>query len=953
MRADAFLRQVAAAYCDIEDKEPCLRMEDICFVFPNRRAGLFFRKELARMRRRVSFAPDILGINDLFFRSSPLRQADPVDMLFTLYRVYRKNVDDDMTFDRFVSFGNMLLADFNEIDKYPVDARMLFSNIDDLRQMMQAGDCPSPEQQAIIERFWGNVINKAHEKRFNAQFVSLWGRLYDIYCEFREALRQEGVGYDGRIFRDVTDNGLLRSSAKRTVFVGFNALTPTERKVLDALRPTADYYFDYPDWIVEMRESAGRFAAENMERYKSRYPLAEASPEGKCRVRLFGTPSKTGQTKLISRLLTEIYADADKAKDDPSRCAVILPEESLLIPQIHSLPASVGTVNITMGYPLSQSPVAVLMRQIMALQTDIRTKAGKELFHFRHVRMILNHPYIMNRDEALVTSLINRINDGKLIAVPPEVLTACGDPLLSAIFTVCRSTVELCRYMEEIIGLIVKYILEHGNSPVDLEFLYGYKSALHRISRNVASFGEMDRQTFASLMEQMTASLTVPFKGEPLQGMQIMGMLESRLLDFSHVIISSFNDDIVPRRQTQQSIVPYNLRRAYGLPTYEVNDAIYSYNFYLLLSRCTDVSLIYDSRTENGGNEISRYYYQLRYLFPSQFTIEEYTSAHEARPASGEERILIAKTGAVRRALFRYLDPDAPDALSASSINEFLNCPLQFYFSRIAGLRPVNELTEEIEVDQFGTIFHRAMQLLYTPRCGSRVTSDDIDSMKRLADMAILSAYREETGSEEMNGIQLITVRLLKWILLKTLDKDLSRAPFLYVASERRVGRIPFALTVDGREQNANLKGFIDRIDRDIDSPKLHIVDYKTGLTPLDFGDGSGLFSDSPRRAKGVMQTLFYCMLLEREDSLSPRDLQPHIYGIRNLQDTDLTFTPADSGGRPARQPLTAYSQVKETYEAGLRTALERLFDCTQPFTMTDNRDHCAWCTFSSICRRT
>ncbi len=953
MRGDAFLRQVAAVYCDIEDKEPGLRMEDICFVFPNRRAGLFFRKELATMRRRVSFAPEFKGINDLFYSSSDLTPADSIDMLFTLFSVYRRHIDDGMTFDRFVSFGNMLIADFNEIDKYLVDARMLFSNIDSLKQLMQDGDYLTPEQQAIISRFWGNVVRHGQHKRFNMQFVSLWSRLFDIYSDFRDTLRQQGHGYDGMIFRDVVDNGSLACSAKRTVFVGFNALTPTERKVLDTLRPTADYYFDYPQWIVEMTESAGRFAAENMLRYQSRYPLPAAPSGGKCRVNIFGTPSKTGQTKLISRLLNQIYSRDGEDTRTPSRCAVILPEESLLIPQIHSLPASVGTVNITMGYPLSLSPIAVLMKQIIALQSDIRIKGGKEMFHFRTVHMILNHPYIINRNEQLSLSLISRINTERLVAVPPSLFASCGDPLLAAIFTPCPSTAALCSYMEEIITLTVSHILENGGSPLDIEFIYRYKAALTRISRNLGDNTDIDRRTFASLIDQMTSSLTVPFKGEPLQGMQIMGMLESRLLDFEHIIISSFNDDIVPRRQTAQSIIPYNLRRAYGLPTYEVNDAIYSYNFYRLLSRCSDVSLIYDSRTENGGNEISRYYYQLKYLFPHLFDISEYTVAPPASPAGpAPEPISIPKQGAVRDALLRYLDPNAADALSASSINEYLNCPLQFYFSRIAGLQPVNELTEEIEVDQFGTIFHSAMELLYKNRRGTRITPDDIDHMKQLAEPAIRQAYRDLLGTEEMNGIQLITVHLLKRIVTKTLEKDRTRTPFLYIGSETRITRTPFPVTVGGQPRTAHLKGFIDRIDSDPDGRRHHIIDYKTGITPLDYGDGTALFTSSPKRPKAVMQTLLYCMMAESHLSLSPDSIQPHIYGIRNLQDTELTLLAPTDSGKPHKALLENYAQVKAPFEDSLRRTLEALFDLTTPFTPTDNPDNCTWCPFSPLCRR-
>ena len=385
-----FLRQIAERYYT----EYGSRMESVAFVFPNRRAGVFFRQALSSVASQPMFAPDILAINDLFLRESSLLQADKVTLLFRLYQTYCGVVEVPESFDRFCFLGEMLLADFNDIDKYMADARQVFQNIGDLKDIERDLSWLNDEQKAIVRQFWGVLLdNRAEKKAFEQQFSDIWSNLFAIYTQFKADLRRRGIGYDGMIFRDVAEKADdLHLDYARVVFVGFNALTKTEAALFEKCRKQGigDYYFDYqsPE-ITQFANVAGRFIEDNKS-FKSLYELDAPQNPVERQIELIATPSDIGQTKQVCRILNDLQRE--NPENTNLRTVVVLPNERLLVPTLYAIPETVATVNVTMGYPLSLTPIATLMEQLITLQINQRKHADELHFYYKHVLAILNHP---------------------------------------------------------------------------------------------------------------------------------------------------------------------------------------------------------------------------------------------------------------------------------------------------------------------------------------------------------------------------------------------------------------------------------------------------------------------------------------------------------------------------------------------------------------------------------
>ncbi len=773
----SFLTQIAKHYY----REFGSELTEIGFVFPNRRAGLFFRKALAKEAGHPIFAPDILGINELLMGFSNLKQADHITLLFELFEEFRLLINPNESFDQFVAFGSMLLNDFNEIDKYLVDANQLFHNIADLNEIEHAFNYLTEEQIEVIRNFWGHFLPN-NEKEFNKRFVDLWRQMQTLYMLFTERLRNKELGYDGMIFRDCAIKMQLQVELaigyKRLVFIGFNALTPTEKVLFDYFkkRGIADYYFDYhSSWILNQPQSAGLFAKANLREYKSAFAL-QLEPDNVPELELIAAPSQIGQTKQIYRLLKETK---EEHPNQPLQTAVVLPDESLLTPLLHAIPDGINTINVTMGYPLSLTPLAALMAHIAMLQKEVREQKGSIYFYFKPVLAILNHPYIYATAEKEIAELHKQLTNENLFLISADKIGIT--PLLKAIFIPQTNVADIVDYLKQLIDTLRTHLILQSGNALDKEFFYQYSNAFNRLCDNLQAANiQLNSDTFFKLLKQVTATISIPFKGEPLMGLQIMGMLETRGLDFEHLIIASFNDDIIPRKEQPQSIVPYNLRKAFDMPTYENNDAIYAYNFYRLFTRAKKITFIYDSSSDGKVSEISRFYYQLKYLF--NLDIKEQSLSYNIK-FNTSESIVIKKEDAIAESLNSFLTPGG-ESLSASAINQYINCPLQFYFSRIAKLNEEGEIDEKLQANVFGTIYHKVMEQLYSNLKNREVTSEMVQQMiestatiDRYITDAFNSYYFKSKESQPLTGFNLLVGGIIRRYVQYTLRYDKSRAP--------------------------------------------------------------------------------------------------------------------------------------------------------------------------------
>lgn len=939
----SFLRQIAEQYYTAYGKE----ISDFCFVFPNKRAGLFFKKELAAVMdsKTPIFAPSMLSINNLLLNYSDLKEAEHVTLLFQLYTVYKRVTKSDDTFDNFYAFGEMLLSDFNEVDTYLIDAHQIFTYISDLKEIDNQFSYFSAEQIEIIKRFWGHFLSD-DEKPFKLYYLKMWQSLEEVYLQFKAALEERKIGYSGMIFRRLAERMKrgddLPSGYKKMIFVGFNALNPIEKTVMSYFkkREAADFYFDYQSPLLKQNDDfVKQYIKTNQSAFPSQFTLEE---EGRAEhhIEVVAVPSKIGQVKETYRILDKLFTEKND-EDAYLRTAVVLPDEQLLMPLLYSIPPQVDTVNVTMGFPLSQTPIAGFIQKVVDMQKAVRRSKQTETIYYKPVLALLRQPYVQMAAGEEVTNLKAKIEDKNLFQVPTELLHK-GE-FLTLLFSNCTTADGAIDYFSELAHSLENVI--PPENKLDREFLFYYKKSVNLLRLNLEEMPmDLQVETVYKLLRQLVGSVRIPFEGEPLAGLQVMGMLETRLLDFDTVIIPSFNDDMLPRKQRNNSLIPYGIRKVFGLPTYEDSDAVFSYNFYRLLHRAKTVYLIYDSRNNKVKNsEISRFYYQLKYLY--QVPMKERTVTFEIESRK-KEPLSVPKQGEVREKLLQYLNLNSNKMLSASSINDYINCPLKFYFGRVMGLKEADEMSETMESSTFGNIYHQVMQQIYDEHKNKLVTEDLLTEVMKNTykiDTFITQAFakhyfKRPNDKVELTGYSLLVARIVRSYVMKTLAFDKECVPFTYLESEKNISK-QLALS---NGQKVNVKVLIDRIDER--KGVVHIVDYKTGSMSsqkMNFPNMEALFTPSPNHPKEAMQTLFYSLVYSGE---TKKPICPTIYAIRLLnQGTELSC---------AKEPIRDFSKVADNYKENLVGCLNELFDFSEPFTQVKNVECCRYCPFIKICQR-
>lgn len=966
-----FLYQVASLFYSKYGAE----VSRLAFVFPNRRTGLFFQKYLSEVSEKPLFSPTILTINDLFVQLSGKQTADRISMLFKLYDIYLDHSGSSETFDEFLYWGEMLLNDFDDIDKYMVDARMLFTNVTDLREIENDFSFLSPEQIAAIRTFWSSFYPKGDTPN-QEQFLAVWQILYALYADLREALAAEGKGYEGMIFREVVEllekNECCDLPYTKVVFVGLNALSVAEERFLSELqkRGIADFYWDYASpKVTDPDNKASYFVERNLRQFPSQLigngQLATDNEDGgKKKIEVIGIPSGIGQAKQVHSLLSELCKEDEMSAEEALRTAVILPDEHLLIPVLNAIPEQIRRINVTMGYPLAGTPVASLMEYILALQKNIRYVDRRPVFYFRDVLPILNHRYVSTTSPEVVSDLVKDISENNKIYISYDDLNKT--PLLSILFTPVTAVDAFSDYLIGVLQELNKAV-ESGKwkvenidsgaeqlstsdsqlstiNDIEQEFIFHYFATVNRMKEVMQEANvEMKIDTYFRLLKRVTDTITIPFHGEPLSGLQIMGVLETRALDFDRLIILSMNEGIFPLRKAANSFIPYNLRRGFGLPTYEHQDSVWAYHFYRLIYRASHVSLLYDTRS-NGlqTGEVSRFVHQLHYHYeePIRNKLVVYNVSSSKTPA-----LQVAKTKEVmnRLAAFRR---GGERAISASAVNTYLDCPLKFYFSVVEGIREEEEVSETIESNIFGSILHKVMEELYQPFCGKMVTADLLKAIRKDTLMlmgAVARAFAEIFFKTDivrpLTGQNFLIGEMIRKYVEKVLERDAKLTPFRYIESEKKIKNL-FPLADKSEIQ---LKGFIDRIDEVRDA--VRIIDYKSGSGTTQFTSVEALFDKEDKdRAKAVMQVFMYAWMY------GAKAIQPGIYYMRTL------FSPSfDSGiyrrtDRFKTEQVLDFDNYRTDFENSLRNCLDEIFDTETPFRQTPNGKACMYCPFKDIC---
>lgn len=943
----------------------------VAIVFPNKRASLFFNEYLAMQSDRPIWSPAYVSISELFRQLSPWKSGDPIRLVCELYKVFREETRSEETLDDFYFWGELLTSDFDDVDKNLVDADRLFSNLQDLKNIMDDYDFLDSEQEEAIRQFFQN-FSIERRTQLKEKFISLWDKLGDIYHHYRHNLAELGIAYEGMMYRYVMEE-LQPDKLKyeHYVFVGFNVLNKVETKFFERLREAgkALFYWDYDVFYTCLpRENtppytheAGEFILRNLKIFPNELPEAVFDTLRKPKnVRFISAPTENAQARYLPewiRSVTKKGLPETPVKEKEN--AVVLCNEALLLPVLHSIPSEVKNVNITMGFPLAQTPVYSFVSALIELQTTgYHRDTGR--YQYEAVQSVLKHPYTRQLSTSAEGLEKQLTRDNRFFPLPSELKQ---DTFLEQVFTPKTGISALCQYLTEMLREVA--VLYQQEQETDDIFNQLYRESLFKsytlINRllNLIDNGELNIQieTLRRLLCRLLATSNIPFHGEPAIGMQVMGVLETRNLDFRNLIMLSLNEGQLPKAGGDSSFIPYNLRKAFGMTTIEHKNAVYAYYFYRLIQRAENVTLLYNTASEGlNRGEMSRF--MLQFLVESPHTISrEYLEAGQS-PQSGRE-ISVEKTPKIITRMYERYDVNRhPRSLfSPSALNTYLDCRLKFYYRYVAGLKAPDEVSAEIDSALFGTIFHRAAELVYKDLTanGKEIRKDDLEQVLsndiKLQNY-VDTAFKEEffhvalTEKPEYNGTQLINAKVITSYLRQLLRNDLQYAPFFMEGMEKKVTEIIEIETPQGKLA-LNIGGTIDRIDSKDDT--LRIVDYKTGGSPKTPENIKQLFTPADGRPNYIFQTFLYASIMCRKQSLK---VAPSLLYIHRAASE--TYSPVIEMGeaRQPKIPVNNFAFYEDEFRERLQTLLQEIYNPEEAFTQTEDTKKCEFCDFRELCRR-
>ncbi len=929
------------------------RLSDCTVLFPSRRARLFFVDALSQIVQRPLWQPQWTTIDDLMTEISGLRTGDRIRLIVELYKVYSSFHNEP--FDKFYFWGDMLLADFDTIDKYRIDADMLFRNISDIKEIEADISYLSAEQLQIIRSFWSALISEGDLSEEKRKFLAIWQTLGPIYRQYRTRLMSLGIAYNGMVQRAAAErmeSGTFTFTEKRHfVVAGFNALSECEKQLFRFLSTTTetDFYWDYDTYYKENPEQeAGMFIRQNVVQFPACAEVSHDNMLQPKQLTTVATVSNVVQCKYAAKILQELARERQLDK----RTAVVLTDENLLLPLLYSLSPELGHVNVTMGYPLRVTLAYTFVERLIELQHHRRTKENENLFYHADITGLLSHPYLAGVDPKTAKTMQEQIVREQRISVSDKWLGQ--NELLSTVFRPATMWQELSDYLVEVLSAVARIPFEGEDAQERVAYLTVITEEIVKLRNSLDNCGiELSNEVYTSLLRRHLQTLRIPFEGEPLEGIQVMGILETRNLDFQHVIILSMNDDNFPgNRVAQGSFIPYNLRAAYELPTSEHHEGVYAYYFYRLIQRAKTVHMLYCSHAdEKSTGEPSRYIRQLDY--ESGIPLHKIKVGVDAN-LTEVSAIEVPKTEKVMEQLARFTDPESNATLSPTAFFRYIACQLRFYFHSVARLTPEEEVSEEIDAPMFGTILHTAAQQLYKRVVGEWRPAQTLQALIRSGEVmrAVKQAINEnylqnaQAVDEEYTGNLLLVKDIVaRYLQGGVMAYDIAHDSFTVQGLEQPVG---YAFPISTREGKKSVKfaGIADRIDR-LEDGVLRVVDYKTGTPHLTFDGVCNLFyGEGKQRLSNIVQTLLYAMMLYHSQGV---DAEPALFYVRvmNQPDYDPQLNDKMTGVAGAR-----YSYYLEEFEELVRKTLEELFDPDTPFTQCEDTDTCKYCDFKTICKR-
>ena len=937
-------------------------LSKIAVVFPNKRASLFLNNELARLTDKPIWSPAYITISELFRQHSELQTANPLKLVCVLYRVFQKVTGSNESLDHFYGWGQLMITDFDDIDKNMADADKVFANLSDYHEFDDVSYL-TPEQEEILKRFFSNFSSE-HNSELKKRFLNIWSNFREIYHSFNETLAEEGLAYEGQLYRKVVEEGCLDLKYDKYLFVGFNMMQKVEQELCNKLQKEgkAAFYWDFDKYYlnpkkqgINMSSGAGHYISQYLEYYPNELDnMDEEIYDNLAKNKDISYVSATTEN-IQARYISKWLLEKERYKAG-KRTAIVLADESLLQTVIHCIPKEVEKVNITTGYPLAQSPITGLVKQLISLQTlGYRKDLDKYRLHW--VQILLHHPYIKYISEKS-QEIFDDLNSQKTFYLSKEQLGK--DDNLKLLFSNAYSNDDsklttnskLLHWIIDVLRIVGTGIglAEESNDPLAEESIFRMYTLLNSMVALVDDKElDVDLITLEKLINQVVQSTSIPFHGEPAEGIQIMGVLETRNLDFDHVIVLSCNEGKLPKGINDNSFIPYAIRRAYGLTTIDNKVSIYSYYFHSLLQRAGDITLVYNNATSDGQTgEMSRFMLQL--MVESGHKINKLNIVAQQTPQHSLPEG-IKKTPEIMNIINEI------NRLSPTAINTYIRCQLRFYYRYLQRIKEPENDDNEMNNAFFGSIFHRVAELFYEPYYKNKqlIQKEDIDRAlknKPLIDACVEQAFREilfkvsKNTHVEYNGLQLINRQVIKDYFIKQLKIDQQLCPFRIRGLEKSVYE---DFDIKGT-RIVKIGGSIDRLDeleRPGKQPVIRVVDYKTGTNnSTNVKSLEEVFTDEnlKNHTDYYLQAMLYSLIV-RDQSKENLPVSPALVFIQK-QGTDN----ADCTLRINKEPIEDIATYSDEYREGLINVVSDIFNPELTLQPTEDINRCANCPYKALC---
>ena len=967
-----FLANVAA---DIINKYGT-NLADIAIVFPNKRAALFMNEYFARLTNKPLWAPSYITISELFAQQSSLVVSDNIKLICELHKVFTHCTQTNESLDAFFGWGQLLLSDFDDLDKNLADASKVFQNLSNIKEYDDITYL-TDEQKQVLKQFFSSFTDN-HNSVIKERFIKLWSKLEDIYTQFQSAITQQGITYEGHLYRSVIEQQSFVLSKKMYLFVGFNLLHKTEEKLFEYLmkEQKACFYWDFDYYYMDKTEpEAGYY----IKKYLSVFPNELDNKEDTIYnnwaknkdITYLSSSTKNLQTRYISDWLR-----ANNRIEAGKRTVIVLCDETLLPNVLHSLPPEVDKVNITMGFPLHHAQVSLLVQSLFDLY-QIGKISGANGFRLNFVNKVLMHPYIKDLSEKadlLYTYLQkNHIYYPQFDQLKDEQnKQELLDDNLKFIFrnilnTTNNANLTLLEHIIEILKRVGKHT-EIKKDPLAQESVFRMYTLLNRLKQLIENDDlVIETTTLRNLVNQLVRSTSIPFHGEPIEGIQIMGVLETRNLDFDNILMLCCNEGFMPKSVNDSSFIPYNIRKAYELTTKEHKIKIFAYYFYRLLQRASNISLTYTNSIQEGKtNEMSRFMLQLLVERPNSITK---LSLKSEQGYKTKEKTPIVKTNEVMKLLNNI------NKLSPTAINRYLSCPAKFYYNNVLGVKEPEESHEDVSDNRtFGIVFHKAMENIYEEYYKNHkwITEEEIDKLLKNEHFLLQNIDKafatelfnigKQSFKPQYNGLQQINRKVIFRYIQQVLKLDKKNAPFIIKGLELNVKKEIFFKT-NKENKKLLLHGYIDRLDEcgsDKQINEMRVIDYKTGSfkdkAPTNLDEVFTRTNIHQKHSDYYLQAILYSGIIKNNKEYNPNNLpvSPHLLFI--LQSSKDDYNSAlyfdkkkEDGGKTF---LKDEPNLYPDFEEKLKEVLAEMYNPHVPFNITEDSKTCEYCPYLSLCKR-